>query len=615
MSINDDVYSSTLKHRALLSLYEKRLESDISKILATHKKRLEKIVLSKGTANLNALNRSINLEIRKTYKRIYKEGIEELNKLAGVSARYYKSEFARNLVGIYKARGLSDKITVKDLIIKGNGTFSQQLASISIQQQRKIKGIVKLGLTEGKALNKIADDVGRLGLATSTVQNRTLIRTAITETSAFVANETYKLNDDVIKGYQYVATLDSRTSLICGRLDGKIYSLDSKSAPKPPQHFNCRSTTVPIIKSANQLLNTKNNRLKKRKIARLSDGRRASMNGQVPSRTTYNDWLLKQDDVIKRTILGNQKRVDIFNKGILKLTQFSDKHGKLISIADLELLLLSAGEKKAVKEVVEKATKVAVDEIDIAALIPKASKEVREKYNKQFNEQLTKQQKVIVNKFEKPVEVKKTGGVYYPSSKKLEARIDDVDRGLDGDVKGYVISHEYGHHIDYVSNGSRFEAWSEVNKEFNEAIAKDRKKYMGRGKYEAMEEFQKKIAVRKTKEIYSRYDPTKLIGKQSRSYLLGDGYGNISDILDAFTKGTFRRDFGMWGHSISYWKRSGSMQHEIFANMFSLIHDKKAWKITQELAPETTKVFIKRLKQLEEFTVEEAIIGQKKLVK
>jgi hypothetical protein len=144
MSINDDVYSRTLKHRALLSLYEKRLESEILKILALHKTKLKNIVLAKGTANINLLNRSLAKEIRQTYKRIYKEGITELNKLAGVSARYHKSEFARSLIGIYKAKGVNDAITVKDLIIKGNGTFSQQLASISIQQQRKIKGLVKI---------------------------------------------------------------------------------------------------------------------------------------------------------------------------------------------------------------------------------------------------------------------------------------------------------------------------------------------------------------------------------------------------------------------------------------------------------------------------------------
>ena len=338
MSINDDVYSRMLKHRALLTLYEKRLDTEINKILASHKIRLQRIVAFSGTANVNALTRKLNTEIRLTYKKIYKEAISELNKLAGVSARFYKSIFARALTNIYKAKGVKDTIKVNDLIIKSNGTFSQQIASISILQQRRIKGIVKQGMTENKAMINIARDLGRSGLLASTVQLQTLTRTAITETSNYVSNTTYKLNDDVVQGYQYVATLDSRTSLICARLDGKVYALTNKNAPQPPQHFNCRSTTIPVIKSANQLLNTNNNRLQKRKIAGLSDSRRASINGQVPGKTTYPEWLASQPNEVKLAVLGNQKRVTLFNSGKVKFSQFSNKDGKLISLKQLEEL-------------------------------------------------------------------------------------------------------------------------------------------------------------------------------------------------------------------------------------------------------------------------------------
>ncbi len=338
MTINDDVYSKTLKHRALLTLYEKRLDTEISKILASHKIRLQRKILNMGTTNINKLNRSINIEIRKTYKKIYKEGISELNKLAGVSARFYKNLFTRALFNIYRAKGVNDTLKVNDLIIKSNGTFGSQIASISIQQQRKIKGIVKSGMIANKAVISIAKDVGKTGLNLSSVQLQTLTRTAITETSNYVSNQTYKLNDDVIKGYQYVATLDSRTSLICSRLDGKVYALNNNIAPKPSQHFNCRSTTIPIIKSVNELSNIKNNRLQKRKLANLSNSRRASINGQVPAKTTYAEWLKNQSNDVKIAVLGNKKRVDIFNKGKLKLSQFSNKQGILLSIEELEKL-------------------------------------------------------------------------------------------------------------------------------------------------------------------------------------------------------------------------------------------------------------------------------------
>ena len=71
MSINDDVYSRMLKHRALLTLYEKRLDTEIDKILASHKIRLQRIVALSGSTNINALTRKLNTEIRLTYKKIY----------------------------------------------------------------------------------------------------------------------------------------------------------------------------------------------------------------------------------------------------------------------------------------------------------------------------------------------------------------------------------------------------------------------------------------------------------------------------------------------------------------------------------------------------------------
>ena len=314
------------------------MDTEIDKILASHKIKLQRIVALSGTTNINVLTRRLNTEIRLTYKKIYKDGISELNKLSAVSARFYKSIFTKALNNIYKAKGVKDTLKVNDLIIRSNGTYSQQLASISILEQRKIKGIVKTGMTQNKAMINIAQDLGKSGLLVSTVQLKTLTRTAITETSNFISNTTYKLNDDVVQGYQYVATLDSRTSLICGRLDGKVYALTNKNAPQPPQHFNCRSTTIPVIKSANQLLNTNNNRLQKRKIAGLSDSRRASINGQVPGKTTYPEWLSSQPNQVKLAVLGNQERVTLFNSGKVKFSQFSNKDGKLISLKQLEEL-------------------------------------------------------------------------------------------------------------------------------------------------------------------------------------------------------------------------------------------------------------------------------------
>ena len=48
----------------------------------------------------------------------------------------------------------------------------------------------------------------------------------------------------LVKGYQYSAIMDSRTTEICSGLHGKKFK--ANEAPIPPMHFNCRSVLIPI---------------------------------------------------------------------------------------------------------------------------------------------------------------------------------------------------------------------------------------------------------------------------------------------------------------------------------------------------------------------------------
>ena len=361
MSINDDILSRGLKERALLSLYEKKLDTDLTKVMSSHKKRLVNSALKNGNKSVNALNRALTLETRKTYRKIYKNGISELKALANTSSKFHNNTLKESLGKVYRSKVYTG-LKVNDLIINSAGTYSEQIASISLTQQRRIKDVVRKGMIDNLAINKIAKNVGD-SIDLPSAQLKTLSRTAITETSSNVSNATYKLNEDVIDGYQYVATLDSRTSMICGRLDGKVFRLDDSRGVRPPQHFNCRSTTVPIVKSYEDIANTKSSRISKRKLQRLSGSKRASFNGQVASETNYAKFLSEQDDNFKLTVLGNKRRVEIFNTGKLKFTQFSTRDGELLSVGRLEELLNGVKVKpikRVVKETVNKVSSKSV---------------------------------------------------------------------------------------------------------------------------------------------------------------------------------------------------------------------------------------------------------------
>ena len=215
-------------------------------------------------------------------------------------------------------------------------------------------------------------------------------------------------------------------------------------------------------------------------------------------------------------------------------------------------------------------------------------------YDEDFNSQLTEQQKVIVEKFPKPTTVRDTkSGYYVPSTCQLNAELN----AKDGNVKSYVIAHEYGHHIDYIAGG-KGEFWSFRSKKFNDAIKEDlenlKGKYVGVNYVIDESEYKKmfdKLAFKEERDIYSKFDANKIIATDKNTILKGDGYGEVSDIFDALAKGKFRRNYKMWGHTISYWRKKDSVPTEIFANLFAIRNDKKAYAIAKSFIPNTVKVF------------------------
>ena len=87
----------------------------------------------------------------------------------------------------------------------------------------------------------------------------------------------------VVDKYQYLATLDNRTSEICQEMDGKIFALDKKQSGinYPPLHPNCRSTVVPYLDD--KVVGTR--------IARSRTGKSYYVQGNM----TYKEWAKKYE--------------------------------------------------------------------------------------------------------------------------------------------------------------------------------------------------------------------------------------------------------------------------------------------------------------------------------
>ena len=208
--------------------------------------------------------------------------------------------------------------------------ITKAFRGVAVDQAERFSQVVRQGLLTGETTPSIAKRlIGNLqfgeeaktvrqlvaagGQATAVADNQiiTLVRTSINQVANTASQQVYEANQDITKKYRYVATLDTRTSSICRALDGREFEYGK--GPTPPQHFNCRSTTVPVIDPDI--------------LPPSTTATRASKDGQVPINQSYGEWLAKQPRSVQADALGPGK-VAYFNK-------LADKYGPRDAIAKL----------------------------------------------------------------------------------------------------------------------------------------------------------------------------------------------------------------------------------------------------------------------------------------
>jgi SPP1 gp7 family putative phage head morphogenesis protein len=154
-------------------------------------------------------------------------------------------------------------------------------------QIQKVSDIIRTGFVTGRTNNQITQDIaGKGGYLQN--QNRksikSMVRTATTHTSNLARQATFDANDDVILGYEWVSTLDGRTSSTCKGLDGQVFKNKDTNKRFPPAHPNCRSSTAPVLDARYNLDDSVNTR-----ASRGSEGGQ-----QVNADLTYYQWLKDQ---------------------------------------------------------------------------------------------------------------------------------------------------------------------------------------------------------------------------------------------------------------------------------------------------------------------------------
>jgi hypothetical protein len=217
------------------------------------------------------------------------------------------------------------------------------MADLEQSRATSIRNAVRAGFVEGRTVPEIvrairgtrANNYADGLLAKPRRELEAVVRTAISHTAQTARQLTYDANADIVKALKWVSTLDSRTSPMCRVRDGLNYTATVPHKPvghKVPWgdgpgrlHFNCRSVSVPVLKSWRELgIDTDE----------MPAATRASMDGQVPADTTYGAWLGRQSAARQDEILGPE-RGRLLRAGEVTFDKFYDDRGRWLTLAQL----------------------------------------------------------------------------------------------------------------------------------------------------------------------------------------------------------------------------------------------------------------------------------------
>lgn len=240
-------------------------------------------------------------------------------------------------------------------------TVEKAFRGIAKNQQDILATNIRAGVFSGESTAEIARrmagrlDFDRLGNARQIAaaggqsikvaanQIQTIVRTSVNQVQNQASQAVYAANSKIAPKYEYVATLDSKTSGICRRLDGRKFVYNK--GPTPPQHFNCRSTTVPVVDYEGLRKRKGFEDLKPPPKGKVVTRPTGEGTGRVPQDTQYGDWLLGQDKQLKVKTLGNEQKVRYFERlakkegsGQKAIRKMIREDGSERSLADLQKL-------------------------------------------------------------------------------------------------------------------------------------------------------------------------------------------------------------------------------------------------------------------------------------
>ena len=236
--------------------YLESIENDVVSILNKYRKRKVTIALQLD------IQKQINEATRK-HLQDYTSALKVENRAIGA----YEAEFAATTLNgvvqnedfnstVPSAAAVNSVATITPVKLGANSysAYSSMMSNYWQKWTSEIDGIVQAGFLEGQTIPEITKaitaqmDLSKSGTTKSVLDRATRAarQLAVTGTNHYANTARIAFvdeNDDILKGYRFLAVNDSKTSRTCARLDQTVWPANSPklSSVTPPLHPNCRS--------------------------------------------------------------------------------------------------------------------------------------------------------------------------------------------------------------------------------------------------------------------------------------------------------------------------------------------------------------------------------------
>ncbi len=350
-AILDDVYRRAI----LLQRFEAGLRFDVAAMLEgvvgdVIARAAGRKLTDYQAARMDALLADVSALVDTGYQQAFDRLDADLRGLAQIEARAARNSistaYSLATVGM-PAPDMLAAIVDRELIL--GGPARDWWADQGRAARMSFTRTIRRGMVEGATTDQLKRELSQAG-GVAVRHAEALVRTSVQTVANGARMATYAANDDIVAGLQWLSTLDARTSATCQGRSGLRWTLDGKPHGhhvkfiRPPAHFNCRSTLIPLLDMDEQL-----------------DGTQASADGPQAAGWSFEDWLRTKSPADQDAMLG-AARARRWRKGDYTLSQLIDQDGRPLTLAQLDAL---TGKAEAVTPPVAKQAQTPRDYIAI----------------------------------------------------------------------------------------------------------------------------------------------------------------------------------------------------------------------------------------------------------